>query len=77
MELVIVFIIGVAVGDMDHKQQLEIDTLKEQVVGLKDSFLRLAGSHSALSAREKVNDDLQKRRIEGIMDELRNAPVAE
>ena len=77
MELVIIFIMGVAVGDMHHKQGLEIDTLKEHVSELKDGFLRLAGSHSALSAREKVNDDLQRKQIEYLLEEANKAPVAE
>ena len=77
MELVLIFIVGVAVGDMHHKQDIEIDALKGQVSELENGFLRLAGSHSALSAREKVNDGLQKQQIDKIIKQVLNAPVVE
>ena len=72
MDLFAVFtlILGLAINDNDAKQDQKIEALENW-------NLRISGALSALSAREKVNDDLQKRQIDGIKDQLDNAPVAE
>ena len=70
MEMIFVFLLGFAIGEENKKQDEKIENLTEW-------NYRLSGQISSLSAREKVNDDLQKRQIERLIREVVNAPVAE
>ena len=70
MEMIFVFLLGFAIGEENKKQDEKIENLTEW-------NYRLSGEISSLSAREKVNDDLQKRQIERLIREVMNAPVAE
>ena len=70
MEMIFVFLLGFVIGEENKKQDEKIENLTEW-------NYRLSGEISSLSAREKVNDDLQKRQIERLVREVMNAPVAE
>ena len=72
-----IFILGVGFGSELETTNGELNVLERQVNKLEETVFRLAGSHASLSAREKVNDDLQKKQIEYLLKEANKAPVAE
>ena len=71
-----IFILGVGLGTEIDNTNEDVNLLTKQLNRLEETVFRLAGSHASLSAREKVNDDLQKKQIEYLLKED-NAPVAE
>ena len=72
-----IFFLGVGLGSEINNTNEDVNLLTKQVNKLEETVFRLAGSHASLSAREKVNDDLQKRQIDHLVKEVMNAPVAE
>ena len=71
-----IFFLGVGLGSEINNTNEDVNLLTKQLNKLEETVFRLAGSHAGLSAREKVNDDLQKRQIDYLLKED-NAPVAE
>ena len=71
-----IFVLGVGLGTEINTTNEDVNLLTKQLNRLEETVFRLAGSHASLSAREKVNDDLQKKQIEYLLKED-NAPVAE
>ena len=76
MEIIAAIIIyTLAEGIKENDARL--DDIQEQVVELNNDFLKLAGAHSALSARHRVDHDTHhakidanKQAIDGMMDAL-------
>ena len=72
-----IFILGVGLGTEIDNTNEDVNLLTKQLNKLEETVFRLAGSHASLSAREKVNDDLQRKKIEYLLKEANEAPVAE
>jgi len=70
---VIIYTLSEGIKENDAR----LDDIQEQVVELNNDFLKLAGAHSALSARQRIDHDAHhakidanKQAIDGMMDAL-------
>jgi hypothetical protein len=63
MEFLFIFLLGFALAEENRKQD-------EKIQDLIEWNYRLSGGISALSAREKMNNDLQKTQIEYLVTKM-------
>ena len=67
-----IFFMGVGLGSEINNTNEDVNLLTEQVDRLEGMVLRLAGSHAAVSARTKTNDENHEKRL-NYLDEKINA----
>lgn len=65
-----IFFMGVGLGSEINNTNDDVSMLTKQLNKLEETVLRLAGSHASVSARTKTNDEVQKKQIENLQNEV-------
>ena len=66
-----IFFLGVGLGGEINNTNQDVLLLNKQLNKLEGTVLRLAGSHASVSARTKTNDEVQKKQIENLQDDVK------
>ena len=66
-----IFFMGVGLGSEINNTNEDVLLLNKQLNKLETTVLRLAGSHASVSARTKTNDEVQKKQIENLQDDVK------
>ncbi len=69
MEIIAAMIIY-ALAEGIKENDARIDAVQEEVVSLENSFLKLAGKHSALYAQHHLDHDTHHAKIDDIKEQL-------
>jgi hypothetical protein len=70
---VIIYTLAEGIKENDAR----MDDLQAQIVDINNDFLTLSGAHSALSARQKVEHESNREKIDGVLDVLDTFAEAE
>ena len=70
ISLGIAMIMGLWTFDNDEKQREIIKEQQQYIEQMDATMFRLIGSHSAVSARDSVNDEILEQKIESLENEI-------